>query len=193
MAANASQKLAFIHKVWTNSAGLDLKGLFPSVLIAQAALESGWGQSELATKYNNLFGVKKGSSWTGRTVNLPTREVINGVSQTVRADFRVYPSWQDSIADRNRLLLTLNRYANVRSAKTPEAQVQALKAAGYATGENYVSSLMNTINANGLTRYDELKKKIMNNKTLSTIMIVAGAIIAGIGVYNVANLSKYLK
>lgn len=193
MAANASQKLAFIHKVWTNIAGLDLQGLFPSVLIAQAALESGWGQSELATKYNNLFGVKKGSSWTGRTVNLPTREVINGVSQTVRADFRVYPSWMASIADRNKLLLTLKRYANVRSAATPQAQIEALKAAGYATGENYVSSLMNTINANSLTRYDELKKKIMNNKTLSTIMIVAGAIISAIGIYNVANLSKYLK
>ena len=190
MAANASQKLAFIHKVWTNIAGLDLQGLYPSVLIAQAALESGWGQSELATKYNNPFGVKKGSSWTGRTVNLPTREVVNGVSQTVRADFRVYPSWMASIADRNKLLLTLKRYANVRSAATPQAQVEALKAAGYATGENYVSSLMNTINANGLTRYDELKKKIMNNKTLSTIMIVAGAIIAAIGIYNVANLSK---
>ena len=193
MAANASQKLAFIHKVWTNIAGLDLQGLYPSVLIAQAALESGWGQSELATKYNTLFGVKKGSSWTGRTVTLPTREVVNGVSQTVRADFRVYPSWMASIADRNKLLLTLKRYANVRSAATPQAQVEALKAAGYATGENYVSSLMNTINANGLTRYDELKKKIMNNKTLSTIMIVAGAIIAAIGIYNVANLSKYLK
>lgn len=191
--ANTQEKTAFIHKVWVNIAGLDLKGLFPSVLIAQAALESGWGQSELATKHNNLFGVKKGGSWTGPVVNMPTREVINGVSQTVRADFRVYPSWQASIADRNKLLLTLKRYANVRNAKTPQAQVEALKASGYATGEKYVSKLMSTINANGLTRYDELKKKIMNNKTLSTIMIAAGVIIAGVGIYNIANLSKYLK
>lgn len=180
--ANEAQKKAFLHKMWINIAGLDLKGLFPSVLLAQAAVESGWGLSELTAKYNNLFGVTKGSSWTGKTVQYPDKQ--NGRMYT----YRVYSNWQESILDRNKLLLTADRYKAVREAATPQAQVEALKAAGYAEGANYVSALMSTINANNLTRYDELKKKIMNNKTLSTIMIVAGVIIAAIGVYNVSKL-----
>jgi len=122
------------------------------------ALESNWGQSSLAAKYNNYFGIKKGSSWTGPTVNMKTGEVFNGQSTTINSDFRVYNSLIDSIRDRNKLLST-SRYAAVRTASTPLEQITAIKNAGYATALNYVSAIMSTINANSLTKFDILKKK----------------------------------
>ena len=188
-AATKAEQQAFIHKMWVSIAGLDLQGLFPSVLIAQAAKESGWGLSALAQPpNNNVFSVTKGSGWTGRTVEM--RDNHNGKMYT----FRVYSSLQESINDRNRLLLSASRYAKARTAATPEEQARALQAAGYAESATYADSLINNyIVPYNLKRYDSLKKKIMNNKTLSSIMLAAGVIIAVIGLYNIANLSKYLK
>lgn len=156
--ATLAEKKAFIQRVWDTIAGMDIKGFFPSVLIAQAALESNWGQSLLAKKYNNYFGIKAGSGWKGRSVNMKTGEVLNGKNVTINSNFRVYNSLEDSILDRNRLLST-PRYASVKQASTPMDQAQAIKNSGYATATNYVNSLMATININLLSRYDELKKK----------------------------------
>jgi len=135
-----------------------MQGFFPSVLIAQAAIESNWGQSALAAKYNNYFGIKAGSTWTGKTVNMATQEVFNGQNAVIKSDFRVYGSLMESIRDRNRLL-SAGRYAGVRTAATPQAQAEAIKNAGYATALNYVSAIMTTIKANNLEQFDELKKK----------------------------------
>jgi len=157
--ATEQEKSAFISRVWNEIKGEDMTGFFPSVLIAQAALESGWGKSTLAAKYNNYFGIKAGSSWTGKTVNMQTGEVINGQSVTINGTFRVYDSLIDSIRDRNRLL-SMPRYASVRTASTPQAQIEAIKNSGYATALSYVSSIVNTINANNLLKFDDLKKKL---------------------------------
>jgi lysozyme len=157
--ATAAEKAAFISRVWNEIKGEEMTGFFPSVLIAQAALESNWGQSALAAKYNNYFGIQAGSSWTGKTVSLSTNEVLNGKNTSVVGNFRVYNSLTDSIKDRNKLLSTA-RYATVRQATTPQTQAEAIKNSGYATALNYVSSIMNTINANNLTNFDTLKKKL---------------------------------
>lgn len=154
-----ANKTEYINRVAAALQGLDLKGLFPSVIIAQAILESGWGQSALAKQYNNHFGMKKGSGtnyggWNGQTVTLKTGEVINGQSVTVNGVFRVYPSLQASIIDHNGLFFTLSRYKSVLTAKTPREQIQAIKNGGYATATNYVNSVMNVINDNNLTRFD---------------------------------------
>lgn len=154
-----ANKTEYINRVAAALQGLDLKGLFPSVIIAQAILESGWGQSALAKQYNNHFGMKKGSGtnyggWGGQTVTLKTGEVINGQSVTVNGVFRVYPSLQASIIDHNGLFFTLSRYKAVLTAKTPREQIQAIKNGGYATATNYVNSVMNVINDNNLTRFD---------------------------------------
>ena len=71
-----AEKTAFINRVWSEIKGEEMTGFFPSVIIAQAAIESNWGQSALAAKYNNYFGIKAGSSWTGKTVNMQTNEVF---------------------------------------------------------------------------------------------------------------------
>jgi len=156
--ATAQQKVAFIDRVWTEIKGENMDGFFPSVLIAQAALESNWGLSSLAAKYNNYFGIKAGSSWTGQTVNMKTNEVFNGLNTTISSDFRVYNSLLDSVRDRNKLLST-SRYAAVKQAQTPLEQIQAIKNSGYATALNYVNSIVSTINANSLLKFDDLKKK----------------------------------
>lgn len=140
--------------------GLDLQGLFPSVIIAQAALESNWGKSTLAAKYNNLFGVKVGSSWKGKSVNMNTREVLSGKDVVVSSNFRVYPSVQDSILDRNRLITGLSRYGAALSAATPEDQIRAIQAGGYATSPNYADTIISIINQNSLKDWDALKKKL---------------------------------
>lgn len=131
----------------------DLGGFFPSVIIAQAALESNWGQSTLAYKYNNYFGIKCGRSWHGPSVNMKTGEYLNGCLQTINSNFRVYPSLLDSIRDRNSLL-RLPRYRDVEWAPSPLAQITAISAAGYCTAPAYVDSVMRIINANGLQHYD---------------------------------------
>ena len=156
--ATTSEKQAFITRMWNEIKGEELTGFFPSVLIAQAALESNWGQSSLAAKYNNYFGIKAGSSWTGPTINLKTNEVFGGVTTSINSKFRVYNSLIDSIRDRNKLLSTA-RYATVKNATTPQAQAEAIKNSGYATALNYVSAIMTTINANNLLKFDDLKKK----------------------------------
>lgn len=131
----------------------DLGGFFKSVIIAQAAIESNWGRSSLSSKYNNYFGIKAGKSWKGKTVNMKTGEVFDGKNVTINSNFRVYDSLAESIRDRNRLL-RMPRYKAVESADTPRKQAEAIKAAGYCTATNYVESIMATINANGLTLYD---------------------------------------
>lgn len=203
-------KLAYINRVATALQGMDLRGLFPSVIIAQAILESGWGESLLAKQYNNHFGMKKGSGtnyggWTGQTVTLKTGEVINGQNVTVNGVFRAYPSLEASIADHNGLFFKLSRYRDVLTATTPREQITAIKNGGYATATHYVDSVMNIIDSNNLTRFDgqqgtgagttppsphptqnsqTSKTYKMDTKTLSIIIVLAGVALAAIGGYN---------
>lgn len=136
-------------------------GLFPSVLMAQAALESGWGQSTLAKLHNNFFGVKAGSNWKGEVVTLPTREVIKGQDVMVNARFRKYANPLDSLKDRNDFLRVNPRYqkAGVFDAKTPEEQALLLQKAKYATDPNYANQLIKLINQHDLKRFDIVGKK----------------------------------
>lgn len=197
--ATKEEQQAFIDKAWNAIQGIDMGGLFPSVLIAQAAVESSWGKSDLSSKYNNYFGIKK-HNWTGKTVKMWTTEVQNGKTVKVLADFRVYDSMLDSIKDRNKFLRENKRYETngVFDAKTPQEQVEAFKRAKYATGENYVTAIMNTIKANGLTKYDELKKKVgtikklgvVSTKTISIIITVIGVALVAIATYNFIKLRK---
>ncbi len=69
------------------------------VLVAQAILESGWGQSDLATKHHNYFGIKAGSKWSGKVVEYKTREVINGREEMQTASFRSYASPEEGLRD----------------------------------------------------------------------------------------------
>jgi flagellum-specific peptidoglycan hydrolase FlgJ len=132
-------------------------GLFPSLCIAQAILESGEGQSALSQMYNNHFGIKADSSWKGKIGEMTTREVYNGKSVMVQAKFRSYDTVEAGIADRCQFLKENPRYfkAGVFTAKTPEDQARAFQKAGYATDPNYAALLISVINGSGqLKQYD---------------------------------------
>lgn len=155
--------MEFIEKAKQAALSALTSGLFPSVAIAQAALETGFGKSELSAKYNNYFGIKNSPGWKGKVVNMKTGEVLNGKNVTVTAGFRVYDSFADSIADRNNFLKVNPRYTNagVFSAETPEAQAKALLKAGYATDPEYANKLIKLINQYNLKEVDgEAKKKV---------------------------------
>jgi len=128
-------------------------GIFPQTLLSQAIIESQAkvngvyypGQSGLAKKYNNYFGIKADSSWKGKSVNLSTGEVIDGKSVVIKDNFRVYNSVNDSIKDYVNFLLSNPRYAKagVFTASTPEDQAKKLQKAGYATSPTYADTIIN--------------------------------------------------
>lgn len=129
--------------------------ILPSVTIAQAILESGWGKSLLTTRGSALFGIKAGKNWTGRVYSCRTQECYDGVHFTTEtACFRAYGSWAESIADHGAFLCGSSRYRNVVGERNYRMACHALKAAGYATDPAYDAKLIHLIETYGLTKYD---------------------------------------
>lgn len=152
------QKKDFIKKLVPVAQKVD-KGtkLLPSITIAQACLESNYGQSDLAQKYNNLFGVK-GTSKTTSAV-MTTKEYTNGKWVTVKARFQIYDSYEASIRAHNRLFQegttwNKNQYKDVLNAKNYPEQAKALVTDGYATDPDYATKLTNLIEQFNLNQYD---------------------------------------
>lgn len=136
----------------------DQYGIYPSVMIAQAALESSWGQSELATNYNNLMGTK--GSWEGETVKVRTREDIGGESVYIHTGFSVYDSWSDSLYRyghlmRNGLDWDPEYYQGTWRENTTNYQEATEWLQGrYATDRSYAEKLKQTIQSFNLDQYD---------------------------------------
>lgn len=130
-----------------------LYGIYPSITIAQAILESNWGESQLSKEYNNYFGIKSFNENDQRVV-LPTYEYIRGELVKVDSAFRAYDSLGKSIEHHGILLGKADRYAPVRSASGYIEAANALYAAGYATDPKYPEKLMNIIETYNLFIYD---------------------------------------
>ena len=155
--------------------------------IAQAIVESGWGKSGLASKYHNYFGLKCGSSWKGKSVNMATKEEYEvGTLTNIRDNFRAYDSMEAGIKGYFDFINT-SRYANLKGVKSPEEYVRLIKADGYATSSKYVDNIMRVIRDNKLTRFDgngdgDMKKDELTGKVLSgkeIIDILARRVIDG--------------
>jgi flagellar protein FlgJ len=121
-------------------------GVDPRYLVAQAALETGWGKSVMraqdGSSSHNLFGIKASSNWTGDSARAITSEFRNGQMVKETAQFRSYASYKDSFHDLVTLLQTNNRYQDVvKSADNPEQFVRELQKAGYATDPNYATKI----------------------------------------------------
>ncbi len=115
-------------------------------MLAQAALETGWGKSVPCNANGecsfNLFGIKAGSQWSGATVNVPTLEFQDGVAVRKVERFRAYGSPADSFRDYAALIGGNSRYANARGAgDNVEAFASALQQGGYATDPNYAQKI----------------------------------------------------
>lgn len=140
------------------------KGLYPSVMLAQAILESGWGKSSLSQPpYHQLFGIKSGN-FSGNVIKVPTEEWVEdnthpngGHMITVMAEFRVYNSYADAFVDQSNFLMK-SRYTNVlrKNAPTYQHATKALSAAGYATDPAYASKLNTIIKNYNLDAYDKI-------------------------------------
>lgn len=136
--------------------------VLPSIVVAQAVLESDFGRSDLSSKYFNLFG-RKAYSESEPSVDLPTQEFVNGAYVTVDEPFRVYASWQESVADHGELLANGTSWNNahydqVINAADYQHAAYALQEAGYATDPNYAETLIDVIEAYDLTKFDDLVK-----------------------------------
>ncbi|CRM16613.1 flagellar protein FlgJ [Pseudomonas marginalis] len=121
-------------------------GVDPKYLVAQAALETGWGKSvmraEDGSSSHNLFGIKAGQSWQGGQARAITSEFRDGAMVKETAQFRSYDSYQDSFHDLVTLLQSNDRYKDVvKSADNPEQFVRELQKAGYATDPAYASKI----------------------------------------------------
>lgn len=129
-------------------------GLLASINLAQAILESGWGESGLTRSANNFFGVKTGKSWRGAFVTMATKEEVNGKLVTVQAAFRKYTTPEEAFADRVNLFRTLSRYKRLFQVDTFEMEARLLKECGYATDSQYPEKLIQIIKTYNLTRFD---------------------------------------
>ncbi|MCF5652407.1 flagellar assembly peptidoglycan hydrolase FlgJ [Pseudomonas syringae] len=121
-------------------------GVDPVMLVAQAALETGWGKSIMrqqdGSSSHNLFGIKAAGSWKGAEARAITSEFRDGKMVKETADFRSYDSYADSFHDLVSLLQNNSRYKEVvNSADKPEQFVKELQKAGYATDPDYASKI----------------------------------------------------
>ncbi|KAA0019188.1 flagellar assembly peptidoglycan hydrolase FlgJ [Salinicola corii] len=120
-------------------------GVPAELILAQAALETGWGQREIPTarggNSHNLFGIKAGQSWQGATTEITTTEYVNGRPIKVSDRFRVYDSYTEAFADYASLIGGNPRYRGVVAASSPDLAAQALQYGGYATDPRYAEKL----------------------------------------------------
>ncbi|MDP3843947.1 MAG: flagellar assembly peptidoglycan hydrolase FlgJ [Oxalobacteraceae bacterium] len=126
-------------------------GIPAKFMLAQAALESGWGRKQIigsdGTVSHNLFGIKATGGWKGRVVEVPTTEYVNGAPQRQMQKFRAYDSYAESFQDYAKLMLNNPRYENVLANATDvKGFAQGLQRAGYATDPNYADKLTRIIN-----------------------------------------------
>lgn len=156
---DSSKKQDFIDKVAPEAVKLKATyQVLPSITIAQAILESDWGQSQLTAKYNNLFGVK--GNRTENTKEMTTQEYLNGEWKTVTARFRVYASYRDSLLEHAQLFhkgttWNANQYQHFLAAKNYQEAAKALETDGYATDPGYAEKLIELIQQYHLDDYDK--------------------------------------
>jgi flagellar protein FlgJ len=125
-------------------------GIPAKFMLGQAALESGWGKREIrnadGTTSHNLFGIKAGPGWTGKTTTAVTTEYVNGTPVTRREKFRAYDSYADSFKDYAKVIANNPRYEKVMNAGGDAATfAHGLQKAGYATDPHYATKLTRII------------------------------------------------
>lgn len=120
-------------------------GCSPEAIVAQAALETGWGKSAIG---NNVFGIKADSSWLGVKRLVTTREFVNGQYITIQDWFRDYSSLAEGLEDHFQFLKVNTRYADVfdpDNSLSDEDYFKRLQADGYATDPHYAKALMDML------------------------------------------------
>jgi len=162
-AAEAAARLdgsaeAFLGQLWPAAEQAAAKlNLAPEALLAQAALETGWGrhvmQHRSGDSSHNLFGIKADARWQGDKVRVSTLEYRDGVALNTRANFRAYNSFEDSFSDYVDFLQRNPRYqAALDQAEDPKAYFSALQQAGYATDPAYADKILRILDSESMQR-----------------------------------------
>lgn len=166
----------FVHALWPHArrAAIAL-GVTPQVLIAQAALETGWGRSIIrqpdGSSSHNVFGIKADSGWDGSRARVATLEHSQGIMVRQKASFRTYASFKESFDDYVNFISTQKRYRPALEVATnPEAYMQGLQDAGYATDPKYANKVMNLMRSDVLRSLkllsdDPLQNRIANQRS----------------------------
>lgn len=131
----------------------------PDVLIAQVALETGWGKHVIHDRSGNnsfnLFNIKAGGQWQGEKVNVNTLEYRNGIAAQEKSDFRKYNDYSESFSDYVRLMKNNPRYEKVLATGTnSSAYADALQSAGYATDPHYAKKIKSLLNSDVIKSLD---------------------------------------
>ncbi|MCK6405513.1 MAG: flagellar assembly peptidoglycan hydrolase FlgJ [Rhodocyclaceae bacterium] len=145
----------FAARVWSHAVDASRSTGVPAhFLVAHAALESGWGKSEIrrsdGSTTHNLFGIKAGRGWQGDTVETMTTEYVNGEARQVREKFRAYGSYAEAFRDYARLLTSNPRFSGVLGQQDGTSFARSLQQSGYATDPMYADKLARIINGGTL-------------------------------------------
>ncbi|MDX1489661.1 MAG: flagellar assembly peptidoglycan hydrolase FlgJ [Pseudohongiellaceae bacterium] len=142
-------------------------GVDPKLLLAQSALETGWGKRMITRtdggNSHNLFGIKADSRWSGERATVMTTEFENGVVRKEQANFRAYNSYEESFKDYVDFLKSNPRYQQaLENSHDPEAFAKHLQEAGYATDPVYARKISRVMNSNTMS----LALRDVQNKVL---------------------------
>jgi flagellar protein FlgJ len=140
----------FAAQVWPHAVeAARTTGVAPQFVVAHAALESGWGKSQIqrpdGSSTHNLFGIKAGASWKGEVVEVPTTEYIDGQPVKMVEKFRAYASYTEAFRDYANLIRHSPRYADVVGSQSGTEFARKLQQAGYATDPMYAEKLSRII------------------------------------------------
>lgn len=134
-------------------------GISPLAVVAQAALETGWGQRVMAHSHgdssHNLFGIKVGSRWQGPRVNVKTLEYENGVAQPKREHFRAYSSFAESVKDYVELMKKPRYQHALAQGEHPAEFAKQLQKAGYATDPHYADKMKRILDSEVFSPYQQ--------------------------------------
>ena len=154
---------------------------YPSAIIAQAICESGWGDSLLASKYFNFFGMKCGKCWKGKYTDMRTKEEYKkGTLTDISAKFRAYDSIEQGVRGYFDFISS-KRYANLKKANSAYEYIDMLKVDGYATSSTYVDIVYNIWKVNNLGTYDKAVATSVggSGELESALKVIAKNVIAG--------------
>lgn len=144
-------------------------GILASLTAAQGKIESNNGNSGLTVQCNNLFGIK--GKYNGQSGRYWTTEYYNGVKTRIQADFKKYPSWQESVNDHSAMFNRMARYKNLRNCQDYEEACINVKKDGYATAPDYTQTLMNFIKKHKLWKWDYEVLKDYPAEKLKTVKL----------------------
>ncbi len=162
---NLSTPSDFVKQLWGHAKQAAEKlGVDSRVLLAQSALETGWGKhvmhSNTGENSHNLFGIKASSSWQGKTVSVQTIEYEEGVAVKRQASFRAYDSYQDSFNDYVKFLKENPRYQQaLEQVDSNENFIKGLQKAGYATDPAYAKKIISILGRENIPLFDQSLQK----------------------------------